>query len=204
MIVKIFAGPPNYDIKKVYREDPDEFIIGVDQGAFFLIEHNMKVDLAIGDFDSVTVAQFSEIEKHCEKIKTYRTRKDYTDLYLAIEEVLEMEYNKIIIYGAMGGRFDHSYANLSLLRLGSISIITEDIEMYALHPGRHRIRNKHKYISFFAIEDVEALSIRGFAYEKNNFDLYVDDPFCISNEGEGVVTFKEGLLLVIHQNEKDM
>ncbi len=204
MIVKIFAGPPNYDLKEVYREDPEEFIIGVDQGAFFLMSNNMKVDLAIGDFDSVTEAQYKDIEKYCVETKKYRSRKDYTDLYLALEEVLEMDYHKIIIYGAMGGRFDHSYANLSLLRLGSISIITEDVEMYALHPGRHRIKNKHKYISFFAMEDVEGLTLSGFLYEKNNFELYIDDPLCISNEGEGVVTFKEGLLLVIHQNEKDM
>ena len=101
----------------------------------------------------------------------------------------------------MGGRFDHSYANLSLLRLGSISIVTEDAIMYALQPGTHRIKNKHKYISFFALEDIFDLTIRDFLYEKRNFELFVDDPLCISNEKEGVVSFSEGLLLVIHQDE---
>ena len=202
MIVKIFAGPPNYDLSKVYKKDSEEFIIGVDQGAHFLMQNDMKIDLAIGDFDSVTEAQHLEIQEYALETKKYRSRKDYTDLYLALEEVLEMTYDKIIIYGAIGRRFDHSFANLSLLRLGSISIITEDVEMYALQPGRHRIRNKHKYISFFAMENVEGLTIEGFLYEKNKFDLYTDDPLCISNEGEGFVAFEEGLLLVIHQNEK--
>lgn len=201
MIVKIFAGPLTYDFNKVYSKDTEEYIVGVDQGALLLLQNNMHIDLAIGDFDSVTDEEFEQIKKVAVETKKYRTRKDYTDLYLAIEEILEMSYRKIIIYGGMGGRFDHSYANLSLLRLGSISIVTEDAVMYALQPGTHKIKNKHKYISFFALEDIFDLTIRDFLYEKRNFELFVDDPLCISNEKEGVVSFSEGLLLVIHQNE---
>ncbi|MCD6482195.1 MAG: thiamine diphosphokinase [Candidatus Izimaplasma sp.] len=201
MIVKIFAGPLNYDFKKVYTKDEEEYIVGVDQGGLILLKNNIRIDLAIGDFDSVTKDEFKKIEAAAVEIKKYRTRKDYTDLYLAIEEILEFDYKKIIVYGAMGGRFDHSYANLSLLRLGSISIITENNIMYALTPGTHQIKNNHKYISFFAFEDIPDLTLKGFTYEKRNFELFVDDPLCISNEGEGIVSFSEGLLLVIHQNE---
>ncbi len=201
MIVKIFAGPLTYDFSKLYSKDEEELIIGVDQGALLLMQNNMPIDLAIGDFDSVTEAEYEQIKKYSKETKKYRQRKDYTDLYLAIEEVLEINYHKIIIYGAMGGRFDHSYANLSLLRLGSISIVTEEATLYALNPGTHRIRNKHKYISFFALDDIEGLTIRGFKYEVRNIELFTDDPLCISNEGEGQVSFTEGLLLVIHQNE---
>ena len=201
MIVKIFAAPLTYDFNKVYTKDNEEFIVGVDHGALFLVQNNMPIDLAIGDFDSVTDKEFDQIEKFAKVTKKYRTRKDYTDLYLAIEEVLEMDFHKIIIYGAIGGRFDHSYANLSLLRLGSISIVTEDAILYALEPGTHRIRNKHKYISFFSLEDIFDLTLTGFKYEKKSFELYTDDPLCISNEKEGTVSFSEGLLLVIHQNE---
>ena len=201
MIVKIFAGPLTYDFNKVYSRDNEEYIVGVDQGALLLLQNNLPIDLAIGDFDSVTEEEYEQIKAFANETKKYRSRKDYTDLYLAIEEVLEMEYHKIIIYGAMGGRFDHSYANLSLLRLGSISIVTEDATLYALHPGTHRIRNKHKYISFFALEDIFDLTLEGFLYDKKNFELYTDDPLCISNEKEGVVSFSEGLLLVIHQDE---
>jgi len=201
MIVKIFAGPLTYDFNKVYTRDEDEYIVGVDQGAFLLVENNVHIDLAIGDFDSVTEEQYEQIKASAVETKKYRSRKDYTDLYLAIEDILEFDYKKIIIYGAMGGRFDHSFANLSLLRLGSISIVTEDTIMYTLSPGIHRIRNKHKYISFFAFEDIPDLTIRDFKYEKRKFELFIDDPLCISNEGEGTVSFSDGLLLVIHQNE---
>lgn len=201
MIVKIFAGPLTYDFNKVYSKDNEEYIVGVDQGALLLLQNNLPIDLAIGDFDSVTSEEFEQIKAFAKETKKYRTRKDYTDLYLAIEHILEMEYHKIIIYGAIGSRFDHSFANLSLLRLGSISIVTEDAMLYALHPGTHRIRNKHKYISFFALEDIFDLTLEGFLYEKKNFELYTDDPLCISNQKEGVVSFSEGLLLVIHQDE---
>ncbi len=201
MIIKIFAGPLEYDFKKVYSRDEEEYIVGVDHGALLLLQNNMKIDLAIGDFDSVTKEQYEEIKKVAVETKEYPKRKNYTDLYLAIEDVLEIDYRRIIIYGAMGGRFDHSYANLSLLRLGNISIITDQAKMYCLRPGTHEIQNKYKYISFFALEDIFDLTIRDFSFQKRNFELFVDDPLCISNEGEGVVSFSEGLLLVIHQNE---
>ncbi|MCK5388524.1 MAG: thiamine diphosphokinase [Candidatus Izimaplasma sp.] len=201
MIVKIFAGPLTYDFNKLYSRDEEEYIVGVDHGALLLLQNNMKIDLAIGDFDSVTEEEYKNIEEVAVVTKKFHTRKDYTDLYLAIEDVLEIDYERIVIYGAMGGRFDHSYANFSLLRLGSISIQTEEALMYALKPGTHLIKNKYKYISFFALEDIIDLTIKDFLYEKRNFKLLVDDPLCISNEGEGVVSFSEGLLLVIHQDE---
>lgn len=200
MIIKIFAGPLNYDIQKLYKEDTEEFNVGVDIGALLLMQNNIPIDLAIGDFDTVTKEQYEQIKVYAKETKKFRSRKDYTDLYLAIEEVIEMYYDKIIIYGGMGGRFDHSYANIGLLRLGSISFVTEDCILYALQPGVHRIRNKHKYISFFAFEDIPDLSLKGFKYEKDSFELYTGDPLCISNEYEGTVSFTEGVLLVMHQN----
>lgn len=201
MIVKIFAGPLNYDLNKLYSKDEDEFNVGVDYGALMLLRNNTKIDLAIGDFDSVTKEEYEHIKKSAVETKKFPAKKKSTDLYLAIEDVLEMDFRKIIIYGGMGGRFDHSYANLSLLRLGNISIITEEAILYALQPGTHHIENKHKYISFFALEDIFDLTIKGFLYEKYNFKLLVDDPLCISNEGKGTVSFTKGLLLVMHQDE---
>ena len=87
------------------------------------------------------------------------------------------------------------------LKLGKISIASNNILMYMLDPGSYEIENKFKYISFFAIEDIKDLTLKGFKFEVNNIDLSTEDPLCVSNEFEGSVTFKEGLLLVIHQNE---
>ena len=55
MIIKIFTGPLNYDIMNLYSKDESEFIIGVDQACSLLIENNIAIDLALGDFDSLSI-----------------------------------------------------------------------------------------------------------------------------------------------------
>jgi len=201
MIIKIFTGPNNYDISTLYNKDSHEFIIGVDIGAYKLAQNKMEIDLSIGDFDSVTNKQFKTILKYSKDIQKFEEKKNYTDTYLALQKALAMEYEEIIIYGGTGGRFDHEFANVNLLQLGKVSIVSNNIRMYLLRPGSYNIENKFKYISFFAIEDVSGLTLKGFKYELNNIELCTEDPLCISNELEGSLSFKEGLLLVVHQDE---
>ena len=201
MIIKIFTGPNNYDISSLYNKDNDEYIIGVDIGAYLLASKKIEIDLSIGDFDSVNNNELEIIKKYSKEIKKFEEKKDYTDTYLAIKIALSMEYDEIVIYGGTGGRFDHGFANMNLLKLGKISIVSNDIMMYMLDPGKYEIENKFKYISFFAIEDVLELTLKGFKYELNNIKLSTEDPLCISNELARSVSFKEGLLLVVHQSE---
>jgi len=201
MIIKIFTGPNNYDIFNLYNKEENEFIIGVDIGAYLLAVNDIEIDLSIGDFDSVNDTQFEAIKKHSKVIKRFDEKKDYTDTYLAIQTALLMDYDEIVIYGGTGGRFDHEFANVNLLKLGNISIVSDNIMMYMLDPGSYSIENKFKYISFFAIEDVTGLTLSGFKYELDNINLTTEDPLCISNENQGVISFKEGLILVVHQNE---
>ena len=46
MIIKIFTGPNNYDISSLYDKDKDEFIIGVDIGAYLLANNKINIDLS--------------------------------------------------------------------------------------------------------------------------------------------------------------
>ena len=182
MIIKIFTGPDNYDIPSLYNKEVDEFIIGVDIGAYKLASLNMSIDLSIGDFDSVNSDQFKMIQKQSKNIQNFEEKKNHTDTYLALQYALAMEYSEIVIYGGTGGRFDHEFANMNLLKLGKISIVSNDILMYMLDPGEYSVENKFKYISLFAIEDVKKLTLKGFKYELDNIELTTEDPLCISNE----------------------
>lgn len=201
MIIKIFTGPLNYDIKTIYKEDRGEFIIGVDMACSYLMENNVPIDLAIGDFDSIKGGSMKEVIDYSDKAIIFPTVKDYTDTYLAVKEALKMKHTEIIIYGGVGKRFDHSIANVSLLKLGTIAICNDHVTMYMLHPGSYEIESKKKFISFFAMEDVKQLDLLGFKYQQRKYDLNVDDPLCISNEGSGTVSFEDGVLLVIEQDE---
>jgi len=201
MIIKIFTGPNNYDISSLYNKEENEFIIGVDIGAYLLSKNKINMDLALGDFDSVNEKEYATIKEYSNEIKIFKEKKNFTDTYLAIQHALLMDYDEIVIYGGTGGRFDHEFANMNLLKLGKISIVSNNVLMYMLDPGSYEIENEFKYISFFAIEDVSNLTLKGFKYELKDIQLSTEDPLCISNENEGRLSFKEGLLLVVHQNE---
>ena len=59
-IVKVFAGL--YSYSKEHINDTD-YVIGVDKGAYELIENGVKVDLAVGDFDSINEESFNKIKE---------------------------------------------------------------------------------------------------------------------------------------------
>ncbi|QMS85582.1 thiamine diphosphokinase [Candidatus Xianfuyuplasma coldseepsis] len=201
MTCYIFTGPCNYSLSELNEFDKTDYIIGVDQGAKYLASNNLHMHLAIGDFDSINDNDLDVINTHSEEIQTHPIKKDYTDTHLAILEAHKRGYEEIILYGGVGNRFDHSYANMLLLRLGNITIVNDTTKMYILQPGTYTIKNEFPYISFFALETVERLSLQGFLYPLENIQLTPYDPLCISNQGSGRVTFGSGLLLVVHQRD---
>ncbi len=201
MKCKIVTGPNNYELKKIFTIESEDFVIGADIGAAILAKNEIKFDIALGDFDSTSPRELELIKRYAKDILEYPVKKNYTDTYLAVEEALKRGYNDITIYGGLGSRLDHTYANIQLLKLGDITIVSEKEIVYLLDPGTYNIENEYKYISFFALEDVKELTLKGFEYELDKYDLSIDDSVCVSNQGKGELSFSEGLLLVIHQAE---
>lgn len=67
-----------------YQEEVD-FWIGADRGALYLAEQGITIDIALGDFDSVTESEYAIIEKHAELFDKHPVMKNQTDLEIAIE-----------------------------------------------------------------------------------------------------------------------
>lgn len=197
----IVTGPYDKDLLEIIDTSNADLIIGADSGAYLLAEKQITFDLALGDFDSVNTKEYDTLKKYAKNVKKYPETKDYTDTYLAVKEAIKENCEEITIYGGIGSRLDHTFANLNLLKLGNITFINNTTKMYVLDPGTYNIKNNHTYISFFALEDVSSLSLKGFKYEVEDYNLSTNNPLCISNEQEGTVSFTAGLLLVIHQTE---
>ena len=195
MIVKIFTGPLNYDVNTLYKHEDNEYIIAVDQALKVLIDNNIKIDLALGDFDSLDESYEYYLEQ--KNVLKYPSTKDYTDTYLAIKEALKLDPKEIIIYGGLGERLDHTLANLSLLKLGNITMENDTEITFVLSKGKYEINEANQYISFFALEDTFNFNLKGFKYDLVNHEFLIDDPICISNEGTGTVSFDKGLILVV-------
>jgi len=178
-------------------------IVGVDSGLEYLIDAKMHVDLAIGDFDSIRKEYVAHLSEYVDEIIKLPTEKNMTDLAYAIDYLYNnFAYQSIEIYGGIGGRIDHLFANVNLLKRFQISFRDDQHQIFVLKKGKHNIENYYKYISFFAIEDVFELNIKGFKYELDDYLLSTSDSVCVSNEGGGVVEFSKGRLMVVCSNEK--
>jgi len=180
------------------------YVVGADKGALRLLEAGFEVDLAIGDFDSVTDAEYGRIKEHARHVVKLPAEKDVTDAEAAVEHVIEQGYTCIRLYGALGGRFDHQFGVVVLMlkyaKQGvQITVVDQKNELLVLSPDCHQTQVSHMYFSLFALEDVQNLTVVGAKYPLTCYDLKVDNSMCVSNEAISDIVeiqFDSGYLLV--------
>ena len=181
MIIKIVCAGVN-EFSELYKESENEMLVGVDGGIYQIVNLGKKVDLAVGDFDSCNI---EEVVMHCEKIRVFPKDKDYGDLELAIMEVKDLEFDKIEIYNATGGRLDHYQATINVLAKYNnlnIEVIDKRNRIRVIDSNINIDDNDFKYLSLFAIDEGTRITLNGFKYPLNNYLLNRLDNLGLSNE----------------------
>ena len=87
---------------------------GVDAGVKGLLDADIPVEKAYGDFDSVTEADLKLFKKNL-SLNIVPSAKNFTDSELALLSLAELGYTAIDVYGALDGRKDHELMNIQLL-----------------------------------------------------------------------------------------
>ena len=177
-----------------------DFIIAADNGYKTLKEANVKIDVAIGDFDSL-----GYVPEDVEVIKL-NVEKDDTDTMSAVRYALDNGAYVITLVGGIGGRFDHTIANLQTLSFilsnGVFGkIIHEDNEIIGLLPGEYNIKKRKGYsMSLFSMSDeVTGLCESGVKYPLDNVVLTNRFPLGVSNEiikENAVISFESGIIFL--------
>lgn len=192
------------ECEKLYiNEDNKAYLIAADGGMKYLEAAGLMADMVIGDFDSLKF-----VPKH-DNVVVLPTEKDDTDMYAAVSQGMLKGYKKFIIYGGMGGRFDHSMANCQLLNYiaesGCIGFIVEkDYSVTCIHNGNVSFSDEFiGTLSVFSSGTAsKGVSIKGFKYEMINGELTSNHPLGVSNEflkKEGNIEVKDGTLLIIFE-----
>ncbi len=94
-----------------------EVLMAVDGGANALHRLGIYPQVLVGDMDSVLPEALQACEEHHCRLVLYPPNKDETDTELALLEAVRLGAARITILGALGGRIDHTLANLLLLTL---------------------------------------------------------------------------------------
>ncbi len=199
----------------LYNRGPENIFIAADGGSLHFKELGLAPDVVIGDLDSLDPGQVAGLEAGGVRIIRYPARKDFTDLELALQFAASLAPEEILVFGALGNRWDQTLANLLLpaaFRSTHIPIHLIDgrQEMTLLYPGQTlEIRGQPgDTVSLVPLEgDASGIVTQGLEYPLHHETLHFGSTRGISNvlSGEtGSVFLEAGLLLevTIHQNEE--
>jgi thiamine pyrophosphokinase len=93
----------------------DALVIAADSGVDHAYAIGLRVDVAIGDFDSISPEGLKRAEDEGARIERHPAAKAKTDLELALDEAMRIGAAEILVLGVGGGRLDHLLANMLLL-----------------------------------------------------------------------------------------
>ena len=195
-----------------FQMDFDLFI-GVDRGSLFLIEQGICPDLAVGDFDSVSEKELALIYSQSKEVLQAQPEKDDTDLELAVKAVFaRYPQAQLTIFGAFGGRLDHTLANIFLPSNPEITPYMQQIrlcnaqnELRYCPQGRHEIKPVAgmNYLAFMPAYDGR-LTIEGAKYPLNESNYFFKKVYA-SNEFIDEPVFLEcqsGYVIVIYSKDR--
>ena len=159
------------------------------------------IDLLIGDFDSLnTIPNNIPIRK-------LNPIKDDTDVMDAIKYALNLGYKEFELYGCIGGRIEHSLANISALAFikdnnANAKIVNGKQVIEIIENEIKEFNNQYKgYLSLFSFSDDSLISLYNFKYNledcviKNSFPIGIDNEFIGKNS---LINVKKGRVLIIY------
>ncbi len=185
----------------------DDLCVAADSGYHNAQRLGERVDILIGDFDSIGRVPGDEVRE----IREVPAEKDLTDTQIAVEIAIEEGADEIIIIGGLSGRLDHALSNLGIL---------EDMYLRNIHgymtDGQNRIhflkssstliaRSAYKYISIVAADEtVKGVSMEGGKYPLKNQTLKRRLQYAVSNEITGnvvLISVKKGGIFIIESRD---
>lgn len=188
-------------------------IIGVDRGAFFAIEEKLKLDVALGDFDSIAHFEKDRIVESGAEIYNFPTDKDDTDAELAFSYVLKhYDAQNIYVYNWYGGRVDHLHSLLMLVLQNRFRALIPKLKFVSSKnfieyflPGEHIVHKLEEmnYLSYILLTKVASLTLKEVKYELTAKDF--STPLAlISNEflnDKAILAFDEGIVAAIQSRD---
>jgi len=188
----------------VIRPASDDLIIAADGGYSAMKVLGVTPHLIVGDFDSLGFVPESEA------VVQHPVRKDDTDTLLAIRLGLEHGYRNFVITGALGGRLDHTFANLQALLFlrdhGARGVLYGDGTVVTAVTNSSITITGEGTLSVFTMDRVaQGVQLQNVGYPLINAELTNNFPLGVSNEFVGkpaAISVENGTLLVMWQAEK--
>lgn len=204
-VVVVTGGDP-VEVRHMPPLPEGAFVVAADSGVDRAHALGLRVDVAIGDFDSVTKGALDRAQLDGATVERHPVAKDATDLELAIGAALEQAPQRIIVVGGHGGRLDHLLGNALLLASEAYAGVDLVAQM---GPARVTVVRRRAEIMGSAGDLVTLLAVHGAAtgvttdgllYPLEHERLEAGSTRGVSNELTGdraTVTLEQGVLLAV-------
>lgn len=190
---------------------PDDFVLCADGGYSHARNEGITPHVVLGDFDSIDYESLENDRRHSGLTECHVVRvaaeKDDTDTLICLKYAMERGYEEFFVLGGLGGRLDHTVANLQTMCYAvahgkTIWFLDGKNRATLRAPGSLTVEaQKDCKISLFAFEEsCEGVSISGVKYPLRDHLLTNDFPLGVSNEfleKKAEITHTSGKLLVI-------
>jgi thiamine pyrophosphokinase len=186
---------------------PHNLVICADGGAQHALTLGLAPDVVVGDLDSLDGDLQARLEGEGCQVLVHPTRKDETDLELALRYAIDRGVDEILILGALGGRIDQALANILLLALPELEgvktrIVAGDQEMFLIRGQAFIEGQVGDTVSLLPMAgDVTGITAEGLEYPLQHGTLKFGATLGISNvlmAPVARVQVEHGLLLCVH------
>ena len=198
-------------------------VIAADSGVRHLLRLGYMPEQVFGDLDSLTADEVARLKSGGCKLTVSPAEKNDTDGSFVIKEALGNGFEVIRIWGALGGRPDHSYANIMLLQLATQpeysriysqagkeppEVVIEDggVKIFLARSGQRLEGKKGEYVSIFALTpEVTGFEQTGLKYQPEGGRFTSAFPLGVSNEfvqDEAWISWSEGLVLCMQVHKQ--
>ena len=180
--------PNNYDgiivcgaNKVPYDKYDYKRLIGVERGCLDILHRELDLDVAVGDFDHVTLAEKKVIKKYAKEIIELSADKDLIDGEAAIQYAQQQKCKRILLI-CDGSEIEFIGALFFLASKYGVVVQNSQSYMFALQQGVNQLPVLRAYnkISFMALETAE-ITIKNLVYESHNLQIRPMEPKAIRN-----------------------
>ena len=187
----------------------DDYRIAADGGARHLEALGLTPDVIVGDLDSIDPSLLARLRGQGAAVEKHPAAKDATDLELALERAVRDGAREILLFGAVGGRLDQTFANLLILAQQNWTVplaIVEGDQLARVLRGRQSVTLTGPtggYVSAVALsEEVTGVTYQGLEYPLQNATLRLGSTRGVSNtlaSSPAQISIESGILLVTQQ-----
>jgi thiamine pyrophosphokinase len=204
--VIVFAGGDPIPPSATADLPAGAFVIAADSGLDRARESGFRIDLLVGDLDSISSEGRQEAEDHKTEIERHPVYKDATDMELALLAARRQGADRVIVIGGHGGRQDHYLANALLLPSPAFADLEIEwragrARLYAVHSSLELAGSIGSSISLLAVGGpVSGVETSGLRWNLNGEDLEAGSTRGVSNEFRSElasINVQTGTLLVV-------